>query len=194
MVFLIAILIFNGQSVLAQDHFGVPPMAGLPPGPVLGPTGPDSVAAAQSVRFRLAPSGRIATGRAGPRRRRPARRRRWPRLPSRHCRRRGPRLPTAAIGPAPSLPAAVDHDRIDLVLSSRDFPLERAVGRADFVNEYGPLSTLGYQHRSGIERFRFEILAARRPTTSASPMTERRTHTTNRTARTISASVASTNC
>ncbi len=27
----------------------------------------------------------------------------------------------------------------------------------DFVNEYGPLSTLGYQRRSGIERFRVEL-------------------------------------
>jgi hypothetical protein len=30
-------------------------------------------------------------------------------------------------------------------------------GGVDFVNEYGPISTLGYLHRSGIERFRFEL-------------------------------------
>jgi hypothetical protein len=33
---------------------------------------------------------------------------------------------------------------------------ERSDGR-DFVNEYGPLSTLGYLHRNGCERFRFEL-------------------------------------
>ncbi|MEN6450714.1 MAG: hypothetical protein ABFC96_09500 [Thermoguttaceae bacterium] len=33
---------------------------------------------------------------------------------------------------------------------------ERLDGR-DFVNEYGPLSTLGYLHRSGVERFRIEL-------------------------------------
>ena len=37
------------------------------------------------------------------------------------------------------------------------FHWNERLGGADFVNEYGPLSTLGYQHRSGIERFRFEI-------------------------------------
>jgi hypothetical protein len=33
---------------------------------------------------------------------------------------------------------------------------ERSDGR-DFVNEYGPLSTVGYLHRSGFERFRLEV-------------------------------------
>jgi hypothetical protein len=33
---------------------------------------------------------------------------------------------------------------------------ERSDGH-DFVNEYGPLSTLGYLHRSGFERFRMEL-------------------------------------
>ncbi len=33
---------------------------------------------------------------------------------------------------------------------------ERSDGR-DFCNEYGPLSTLGYLHRNGCERFRFEL-------------------------------------
>jgi len=33
---------------------------------------------------------------------------------------------------------------------------ERYLGR-DFVNESGPLSTLGYQHRRGIERYRLEL-------------------------------------
>jgi len=30
-------------------------------------------------------------------------------------------------------------------------------GGVDFVNEYGPISTLGYVHRSGVERFRAEL-------------------------------------
>ena len=33
---------------------------------------------------------------------------------------------------------------------------ERSDGR-DFVNEYGPLSTVGYLHRNGFERFRMEL-------------------------------------
>jgi hypothetical protein len=33
---------------------------------------------------------------------------------------------------------------------------ERSNG-ADFVNEYGPISTVGYVHRSGVERYRFEL-------------------------------------
>ena len=57
-----------------------------------------------------------------------------------------------------AVPAPADHPaRVDLVLSARNLPLERAERRVDFVNEYGPISTVGYLHRSGIERFRFEL-------------------------------------
>jgi hypothetical protein len=37
------------------------------------------------------------------------------------------------------------------------FSWNERVGGTDFVNEYGPLSTLGYLRRTGVERFRFEL-------------------------------------
>ena len=155
--FLIAILIFNGQSVLAQDHFGVPPMAGLPPGPRL-------VRLARTRRsrpIRTLPPGplradRYRTGGPTPP---PAARR----AGGLACRAGivgagGRASRTAAIGLAPSLPAAVDRTiESTWYFRQETFHWNERLGGADFVNEYGPLSTLGYQHRSGIERFRFEI-------------------------------------
>ncbi|MCE5267955.1 MAG: hypothetical protein LLG00_08725 [Planctomycetaceae bacterium] len=80
-----------------------------------------------------------------------------------------------ASAPSPTPSAALPTDRGAAVVAastaaSTDRPIEstwyfredafswneRLEGK-DFVNEYGPLSTLGYLRRNGIERFRFEL-------------------------------------
>ena len=64
--------------------------------------------------------------------------------------------------PAPPVVAAVPAPLINPHESTWYYRLEtfhwnERSGGADFVNEYGPISTVGYLHRSGIERFRFEL-------------------------------------
>lgn len=145
---LIAVLLAGGQSVLAQDHFGAAPLANLPPEPGAGQPSPDSLpnpyasawpppggSAADTRGYATGVPPILAAPSAAP----PA---------------EGPPLACAA----PSIPAAVDRT-IESTWYFRQETFhwnERSQG-ADFVNEYGPLSTLGYQHRSGIERYRLEL-------------------------------------
>lgn len=69
---------------------------------------------------------------------------------------------------------------------------ERSDGQ-DFVNEYGPLSTVGYLHRNGCERFRVELFGGTMAYDGGTnPTTEATSRTTPRTARIISAFAANT--
>ena len=109
------------------------------------PGQPRPVAAAQSVRLGVAPSWRIGRGHA------------------QLCRRtagpeRGAGRAPAAPCAAPSIPAAVDRIiESTWYFRQESFHWNERSGGADFVNEYGPISTLGYQHRNGIERYRIEL-------------------------------------
>ena len=75
------------------------------------------------------------------------------------------------------------------------FSWNERVGGVDVVNEYGPLSTLGYVRRSGVERFRIELFGG----TMAYDGSDMSHQTairpiTSRSAPTTSAAAASTNC
>ncbi len=152
---LIAILVLSGQCVLAQDHFGVAPSADSSPGPAIGHPGPDSLEPPNPYASAWPPPGgslpdpRTYGGGS---------------LPDPRNDAGGAAAPaTAPAEPslsamAPSLPAAVDRTiESTWYFREESFHWNERMGGTEFVNEYGPLSTLGYQHRSGIERFRFEI-------------------------------------
>ncbi len=63
-----------------------------------------------------------------------------------------------ALPPVVAVPASGDspHESSWYYRLDSFFWNERS-GGVDFVNEYGPISTLGYVHRSGVERYRFEL-------------------------------------
>ena len=80
------------------------------------------------------------------------------------------------------------------------FSWNERVGGVDVVNEYGPLSTLGYVRRSGVERFRIELFGGTMAydgsaqITDPKPTSSGTSPITSRSAPTTSAAAASTNC
>ena len=98
----------------------------------------------------------------------------WP-PPGAELRRTPERLSAGLVGPRVSrrspfrrggAGARREADRFDLVLSAGRLLLERASGSTDFVNEYGPLSTLGYGGASESNGSGPSCSAARWPTTA----------------------------
>jgi hypothetical protein len=139
------IFILGGQWTLAQDHFGAPPPADLSSGPALDPASPGALQPPNPYASVWPPPGGPLTDAHGPLS--------GPAVPA-----AVPAEPSLSVAAAPTPAAAVDRTiESSWYFREESFHWNERFAGADFVNEYGPLSTLGYQHRSGIERFRLEI-------------------------------------
>jgi hypothetical protein len=68
--------------------------------------------------------------------------------------------PTYPSAPATSLPACEKIVESTIYTRVDYFHWNERVSGGDLLNEDGPLITLGYQHRSGIERFRAELFGS----------------------------------
>ena len=152
---LIVLIVLSGQGVFGQDHFGAPPPPDYPSGPALAPPGPEQLQSPNPYASVWPPPGasvaavNTATGAPPPVFAAP---------PDQSVPVATPPEMSVSIAAAPSIPAAVDRTiESTWYFREESFHWNERYAGADFVNEYGPISTLGYQHRSGIERFRFEI-------------------------------------
>ncbi len=148
------VLIAGVQTAWGDDAYlawppanSVPPPAAYPPGPPMG----QDIAAPGRLQPASAPAS--PSGAA------------WP--PPGEDLRRTPNVnrqdwlnspPPAAASTVMAVPATPEKTTDSTWYFRQDsyFWNER-VGGADIVKEYGPLSTLGYQRRVGIERFRIEL-------------------------------------
>jgi hypothetical protein len=63
----------------------------------------------------------------------------------------------AVLSAPPNLASVVSPVQSTWYYRLDSFTWNERVDGEDFVNEYGPLSTLGYLRRNGMERFRFEL-------------------------------------
>jgi hypothetical protein len=156
---LVTILLLGGQVALGEDSYPALP----PPGASMGPAQPPNPYAAawpppgasmgQPSQFYAQPAPP-----AGP----PA-----PSAPAYDVGRTSWVAPANSPTPPPVMPvvpatpmvpatAGEPHESTWYYRLDSFFWNERS-GGVDFVNEYGPISTVGYVHRSGIERYRFEL-------------------------------------
>jgi hypothetical protein len=131
-------LVLVGQAALGNDVYPLVPPSPPPPGQGFAQPGP---AVAQPPASAWPPPGPEMgrTNNAGPQD--------WLAVPDR-----------TAAAPVVPCPMAVEKPTDSTWYFRQDaFYWNERSGGVDFVNEYGPLSTLGYMHHAGIERFRLEL-------------------------------------
>ena len=136
--------ILGGQFVLGDDLTSVVPSPGAPAGPAFGQPGlaptqpPSPYASAWPPGGQPAPDPRgNNVGQAS-----------WLAPGDRAV---GPPVVPAPAACVASPAQSTWYYRLD------SFSWNERVGGVDVVNEHGPLSTLGYERRSGVERFRIEL-------------------------------------
>ena len=142
-------LILGARAACGDEPSSVPPPLYRLPAPEFGQdvVAPGQPPATMPDQFATGPWEPVPLTRT-PRRNDPAGRQDWP---------------APAVIPAPAttvvtVPAAVEKPTDSTWYFRQDaFYWNERIGSTDFVNEYGPLSTLGYVRHVGIERFRIEL-------------------------------------